>query len=284
MLPAMESPKSALSSPASSAAMTGRKARPAEAAEPVAHWSNAAARVCPFLVAESGDWRLAVPTREHRCAALVPLTPLTLEKQARLCLSDSHETCATYGAALAARKERTGGVIALERAGRWSLALTTPLIEDAGGVRSRVGGILADRRRWPAIPVVVLLTTFLALAASGIRNDRPVTAVALSPSPGSAANTTPAMTFTAAPAITEAPTTPSPAPTPTSPPPTAKPSPPPAPTPKPTPAYRTTYRIKYGDTLSGIAATFHTTVLAIERLNGITDPTRLRVGQLIRIP
>jgi LysM repeat protein len=92
------------------------------------------------------------------------------------------------------------------------------------------------------------------------------------------------MTFTAAPAITEVPATASPAPTPASTP-AATPSPTPAPpTPKPTPAYRTTYTIRYRDTLSGIAAKFHTTVLAIERLNGITDPTRLRVGQVIKIP
>lgn len=283
MLPAMESPKPALSSPASAAIADprARRAHPG-VADPAIEGPRTGVHVCPFLIAESGDWRLAVPTREHRCAALVPLASLTFEKQARLCLTAAHETCATYGAALAAREERTGGAIALERAGRWSFALTTPLIEDAGGVRSRVGGILADRRRWPAVPVVVLVATLFALAVSGARNDRPVTAVASPTTTGSAASAEPAMTFTAAPAITPVPATPSPSPTPTSTP-AATPKPPVA-TPKPTPAYRTIYRIKYGDTLSGIAATFHTTVLAIERLNGITDPTRLRVGQVIKIP
>ena len=276
----MEVPKPALSPPAS-AAIGDLPARRTGTAldEP-----RAGVRVCPFLIAESGDWRLAVATREHRCGALVPRASLTLEKQTRLCLTAAHETCATFGAALAAREERTGGAIALERAGRWSFALTTPLIEDAGGVRSRVGGILADRRRWPAVPVVVLVATLFALAISGVRLDRPITAVASPTTPASGASAEPAMTFTAAPAITPAPATPSPAPTPTITPPAATPSPSVAPTPKPTPAYRTTYRIKYGDTLSGIAATFHTTVLAIERLNGITDPTRLRVGQVIKIP
>jgi putative chitinase len=42
--------------------------------------------------------------------------------------------------------------------------------------------------------------------------------------------------------------------------------------------------VRSGDTLSAIAARFHTTVGAIERLNGITDPTRLRIGQLLMIP
>jgi LysM repeat protein len=280
MLPAMESPEPALSSPASAVAAD----LPARHADSAVEASRPGVHACPFLIAESGAWRLAVPAREHRCAALVPLAPLAFEKQARLCLTATHDTCATYGAALAAREARTGGAIALERAGRWSLALTTPLIEDAGGVRSRVGGILADRRRWPAVPVVVLVATLFALAIPGARTDRPATAVASPTIRASAiALTTPAVE----PAITPATATPAPAPTSTPAP--AAPTQPatgptPKPTPKPTPAYRTTYRIKYGDTLSGIAATFHTTVLAIERLNGITDPTRLRVGQLIKIP
>jgi LysM repeat protein len=280
MLPAMDSPKPALTAPATAAITDLPAKRPATAVD----GPRAGVHACPFLISESGDWRLAVPTREHRCAALLPVASLTFEKQARLCLAAAHETCATYGAALAAREQRTGGAIALERAGRWSFALTTPLIEDPGGVRSRVGGILADRRRWPAIPVIVLVATLFALAISGVRNDRPITAVASPTTPGSGVSAGPAMTFTAAPAITEAPATASPAPAPTITPPAATPSPPVAtPAPKPTPAYRT-YRIKYGDTLSGIAATFPTTVLAIERLNGITDPTRLRVGQVIKIP
>jgi LysM repeat protein len=281
MLPAMETPKPALPSHASSAVADLPATRVGTAADE----SRAGVRACPFLIAESGDWRLGVPTREHRCAALVPLASLTFEKQARLCLRAAHETCATYGAARAAREERTGGAVALERAGRWSFALTTPLIEDAGGVRSRVGGMLTDRRRWPAVPVVVLAATLFALAISGVRNDRPLTAVASPTTAGIGASDEPAMTFTAAPVITEAPATASPAPAPTSAPATPAPTQPATgPTPRPTPAYRTVYRIKYGDTLSGIAATFHTTVGALERLNGISDPTRLRVGQVIKIP
>lgn len=278
MLPAMESPESALPSPAS-AMIADLPARPADTAVEA---PRPGVDACPFLIAESGDWRLAVPAREHRCAALVPLASLTFEKQARLCLTAAHDTCATYGAALAAREARTGGAIALERAGRWSFALTTPLIEDAGGVRSRVGGILADRRRWPAVPVFVLVATLFALAISGVRNDRPVTAVASPTTPGSGASVAPLVTPTAEPLITPSPATASSPPVPTR---TPAPTPRSTPVaPKPTPAYRTTYRVKSGDTLSGIAATFHTTVAAIQRLNGITDPTRLRVGQLLKIP
>jgi LysM repeat protein len=71
-----------------------------------------------------------------------------------------------------------------------------------------------------------------------------------------------------------------PTPTPTavptlSPPPTASASP---------SAVARTYGVQSGDTLSGIAARFGTTVSGLEHLNGITDPRSLRVGQVLRIP
>ena len=44
------------------------------------------------------------------------------------------------------------------------------------------------------------------------------------------------------------------------------------------------YTIRPGDTLSGIAARFGTTVSAIAALNGISDPNRIYSGDTIRIP
>lgn len=44
------------------------------------------------------------------------------------------------------------------------------------------------------------------------------------------------------------------------------------------------YSVVSGDTLSGIARRHGTTLGAITRLNGITDPNRLRVGQRLRLP
>ncbi|WP_027417198.1 LysM peptidoglycan-binding domain-containing protein [Aneurinibacillus terranovensis] len=44
------------------------------------------------------------------------------------------------------------------------------------------------------------------------------------------------------------------------------------------------YTVRPGDTLHGIAARFHTTVQDIMRLNGITDPNMIHVGQILRIP
>jgi LysM repeat protein len=45
-----------------------------------------------------------------------------------------------------------------------------------------------------------------------------------------------------------------------------------------------TYKVKSGDTLSAIAARFGTTVRVLVQLNGITDPSRLKVGQVIKLP
>jgi hypothetical protein len=46
----------------------------------------------------------------------------------------------------------------------------------------------------------------------------------------------------------------------------------------------TTYTVKAGDTLSGIAALFGVTVDDIVRANNIADPNRLSEGQVLTIP
>lgn len=45
----------------------------------------------------------------------------------------------------------------------------------------------------------------------------------------------------------------------------------------------TTYTVKSGDTLSGIAAKFGTTYQAIAKKNGISDPNRIYTGQVLKI-
>jgi N-acetylmuramoyl-L-alanine amidase len=52
----------------------------------------------------------------------------------------------------------------------------------------------------------------------------------------------------------------------------------------PTVVAATTYIVRPGDTLSAIAARHGTTVSALAAANSISDPDRIRIGQLLRIP
>jgi LysM repeat protein len=45
----------------------------------------------------------------------------------------------------------------------------------------------------------------------------------------------------------------------------------------------TNYKVKSGDTLSGLAARYNTTIKAIQTANGLTD-TRIKVGDTLKIP
>jgi LysM repeat protein len=234
---------------------------------------------CPFLLAEGGGWRLGLPSRDHRCAAFSPPAPLSPEKQARLCLTPTHTACATYIASLSARTSRLGAP-SPERATRWGLARTTTVIEDPGGLRARAAAFLLDRRRWPAIPAVLLVTTLFTLALSGFRGGSSIPASS-SPSPGHL-GTTPAT----APPRTPAPSTGGTA-EPSEPATTPRPTPRPSATPRgtagPVETFRT-YRVKSGDTLSSIASVYGTTPKAIAQLNGITVSSTLHIGQVLKIP
>jgi LysM repeat protein len=187
---------------------------------------------------------------------------------------------------MAAREARLGAPSS-GRATRWGLARTTTVIEDSGGLRGRLFGLLLDRRRWPAIPAVLLVTTLFTLALSGFRsNSTPATVVATA-SPGALATVV---------ALAPTPTTMPPTAAPTAnlvpeetlgAPPTTAPSPSAEPTPKPSPRPAATFRtyvVKPGDSLSAIAARYGVTVGAIANLNNISDPSRLSVGQVLRIP
>src|SRR5689334_17945895 len=41
---------------------------------------------CPYLEVAGERWRHATPSRDHRCTAIRPPAPLTVDKQRRLCL------------------------------------------------------------------------------------------------------------------------------------------------------------------------------------------------------
>jgi LysM repeat protein len=125
-----------------------------------------------------------------------------------------------------------------------------------------------------------LIVAFLALVVSRLSaSDAPSSIASASATPSPVA--TPAPTVGATPTIVP----PSPTPTGTEEAPTASRAPSTAPTASSAPSEApATYTVKAGDNLDAIATRFGTTVKVLIRLNGISDPSKIRVGQVLKLP
>lgn len=243
--------------------------------------------VCPYLLAPEGRWRSASPAREHRCTAVVPGAILAAEKQRRLCLVNEHLGCATYLVATGAADAgpRAGAAAAPRPAGR-GLVRTAPLLLDHGRLPVSVQSIARERGLGQGALLVLMAVAFAAifvarLSSGGSADSGGVLAGVGTPGPSASADPaslTVEPTSGASPASTLVPTAVEPTPAPS-----ASPSAAPTAVPSPT-AVPTTYKVRRGDTLSGIAAEFGTTVKVLSELNGIDDPSRLRVGQVLKLP
>lgn len=243
--------------------------------------------VCPYLLSADGAWRSASAAREHRCTAVMPPSPLAAEKQRRLCLTADHVSCATFIAATEARASAHRPVDL-----RRPIARTTPLVLDQGRLAVAMPSIASAPMAGQGALIGLLGVAFgavlIARLAAGGGSEAGVVVPIGSGSP-SPVTTDSAVAATRAPA-TSSPATPAPtgAPTPTAASsaaasPTLVPTGP-SPTPEPSEAQPTSYKVKKGDTLSGIAAEFGTTVKVLAELNDIKDPSKLRVGQVIKLP
>jgi LysM repeat protein len=247
--------------------------------------------VCPYLLSADGGWRASTPARDHRCTAVAPAALLAPDKQRRLCLAADHTGCATFRAAAHAPVGAPDGLDD-DRANRGQrrlarpLARTTPLVLDHGRVAVTVPGLHGERGVGQLALIAMMGLAFAAilfarLTSGGDAGAGPgVFVVAASPtaSPGAtrpAGSPAPAAGPTDAPSRTLVPTEVQPTPAPA----TA----PPAPTVAPS-AAASTYKVRSGDTLSGIAAEFDTTWQVLAELNGIEDPGRLKVGQVLQLP
>jgi LysM repeat protein len=150
-----------------------------------------------------------------------------------------------------------------------------PVVLEQG--RGGITGPLRDRDR-PGPQLILAILMVVAFGAvviarfSGVGTG-PGLVAAGSPTPSATVSTTPA--------------TPRPTPTPSTSPsasPSASPTqPPPTPTPTASTSGRT-YTVQAGDTLSGIAARFGTTVRELVALNGIENPSRIRIGLELKLP
>jgi LysM repeat protein len=232
---------------------------------PVASLESAASALaaCPHLVSVDGPWHAAAPSRAHRCQLLSSGRP-TLDRQRAHCLTSAHSTCPTW-------LELHGEESPPGRPGPF-VRMAPVVLEGAGrGLPSQTA---ARRLVAPATVVVVGIALGALVLARG-----PLT-------PGSSAagddGTSPAPVATLLPATAAPSAGPTAAPTVA---PTARPTARPTPTPQPSATARPrTYTVRAGDTLSGIAARFGTTVAAIVALNNITNPSLIHAGLVLQIP
>jgi len=226
---------------------------PRDTTEPVAAGSEAL-EACPHLRSVDGPWHAATPSRAHRCALLGSGRP-TLERQRLHCLGAAHVTCPTW----------------LEEHGDGGVGRPGPFVATAPVVLEGPGMALSAERsvRRLAGPVTVAV---VAVALGAFVLARGPLAPGSPGDGGFGATATPISLATPAPA-TSAPSTPVPTATP------ALATPTPSATPR-----RTTYKVKRGDTLGSIAERFGTTAKKLARLNGIDDPSLIRVGQVLDLP
>jgi LysM repeat protein len=231
-------------------------------------------RICPYLSAADGAWRSTTVAREHRCGAVAPPAPLATEKQRRLCLTPDYPSCATFEAARAARPIGHDRAPTLPR----PMARTTPVVLDHGRLSISVPILSSERSTSQAVLIILMALAFAAIVLAKLTGGTPAAANDGSPFPAVAgpsllaspqASGDPAATTTTDPtasASASGGTDASAAPDSTA-----------------LPATRS-YKVKPGDTLIGIAARFGTTPKAITKLNGISDPSSLKIGQVLKIP
>jgi LysM repeat protein len=242
------------------------------------------AAVCPYLLAADGASRSSSPARDHRCHAVAPAAVLATEKQRRLCLVDEHLACSTYEAAIAG----IGGPASRRvRHVRRPVTRTAPLILDAGRFAIALPPLVGRGVGQGGI-VALMAVAFVALVVTRLGGGGPDLGPAAAGAAGSPGASLSASATAVAP--TTVPSTPDAGPLRTlvpsdvEPTPDASPTSPPSSTPASPSRAPATHTVKSGDTLSGIAGKYGTTWQVLAELNKISDPSRLRVGQLIRLP
>lgn len=252
----------------------------------------ALAAVCPFLRSRDGAWSSAFPAVAQQCWAVRPAVPLAVAKQRDLCLSATHQECATYRAALAADEPTLGDGASwvapdtADAASLWPWTRPVPVaLEPIRGVgRFRLPDALGGQ-----VFLVGLMTAALVIfvvARSGapagdqgaLQSVAPTLEAVVTASPADPATPKPTAVVTPRPAVT-----PSPVPTVA---PTVAPTPlaTPRPTTAPTPAASVrTYTVVKGDTLWAISVRFGVTVKAIMTANNMTA-TVVHRGDVLIIP
>jgi hypothetical protein len=241
--------------------------------EPAGHTPPASARevaaaICPYLVSAHGAFRSAAPSRDHRCGALSPPAPQPADKQKRHCLAAEHVECSIYRAAVAARHTALAAGADPERiaaadASRRPLPRTTPVLLEPPRLLDQAARLQLDRAPGQIALVALMVVAFAIVILSRFSAGAPPVA---SPGPSFVA-VLPSAAPTPRPSVAVRPSAPPSA----------------APSTAPKPSFRTTYVVKKGDTLIGVATKFKTTAAKIRTLNALKSST-LHVGQTLKIP
>jgi LysM repeat protein len=223
-------------------------------------------------VSEGGRWRSVVPSRDHRCAAVEPAAAQPVDKQRRHCLSADHADCSLFRAARAARASSLAPGLdpeAVERLDRRrrAVARTAPVVLEPPRLVDQVTRLQFDRAPGQVALIGLMLVAFAVVAIARLSANPAAADPSSAPSQVAVASTSPRPTPTGTPATT------------------ATPSPAASASVEPSPAasFRTTYTVKKGDTLIGIANKYKTTAAKIRALNGMKNNT-LKIGQVLKIP
>lgn len=224
---------------------------------------------CPYLTSAGGSWRTSSPGREHRCGAVDPPTPQTIDKQRRHCLSVDHTHCATFRAARDARATNLiagADPIAIELADRRRrpIARTAPILLEPTRLVDQAVQFKLDRGPGQLALIGLMVIAFAVVALSRLGGGAaPAALASVAPSQATVvASRSPSPTVAASPSA-EPPVVP--------------------PSPSAAPAFRTTYRVRKGDTLLAIAQRYGTSPDRIRVLNGMTS-SMLKIGQVLKIP
>ena len=215
---------------------------------------------CPWLLDPSGAITITPSRTLSRCGA-EPARP-ELAKAIRA------ERCIVGGACQIrqAREAQLGTLAA-------SLAPRQP-VGDAAVISNAALPRPSNGSPWLRVLLVVVLAGVITVASGPVAGvvGPILTSIVGSLTTPSEATPTPSVEATPTASPTESPT-PSPSPTES-----------PTPSPSGSPEVSKTYVVRSGDTLSGIALSLDISMADLIALNGITDPNKIKPGQVLKLP
>ena len=240
-------------------------------------------RICPLLVLAS-DRRAVVDgfDPEHRCSSPTPAPVLDRAQQVQVCLTEAHVACPHFLQNSPVVSGDPGTTTPVTDAGLPSTRLV--IQPESSWRRARPA---RGQRTWQALAAALVLLGVggVAVASGAVGGVARLVGESMSSSMAPAGRSVqPSVTPDATPTPTPTPSsgvvvaaTPLPTIIPSS---SATPSAAVAP---PSPLARR-YVVQPGDSLSRIAVQFGTSVAALQRANGITDPNLIEPGQVLVIP